>query len=47
MTRQELMAYLTETYGYTGEQLFARYPCFQVFRHRGNKKWFAVLMDIP
>lgn len=47
MNRQELAAYLTDTYGTTGKYLFARYPNFQVFRHTGNQKWFAVLMDIP
>ena len=47
MNRQELEAYLTDTYSCTGEYLFARYPNFQVFRHTGNKKWFTVLMDIP
>ena len=47
MTRSELAAYLTDTYSATGENLFARYPSFQVFRHQGNKKWFAVIMDIP
>ena len=47
MNRQELEAYLTDTYSCTGEYLFARYPNFQVFRHTGNKKWFTVHMDIP
>ena len=47
MTEQELIVYLTDTYGCPGERLFARYPGFQVFRHRDNKKWFAVIMDIP
>ena len=47
MTRSELSAYLSDTYSCAGEHLFARYPSFQVFRHRGNKKWFAVIMDIP
>ena len=47
MTRQKLAAYLTEIYGITGAYLFARYPNFLVFRHTDNKKWFAVLMDIP
>ena len=47
MNRQELTTYLTNAYGITGEQLFARYPNFLVFRHTKNKKWFAVLMDIP
>ena len=47
MNRQELTTYLSETYSTSGENLFVRYPNFQVFRHTGNKKWFAVLMDIP
>ena len=47
MNRRKLAAYLTEVYGIPGENLFARYPDFQVFRHTANKKWFAVLMDIP
>ena len=47
MNRQGLEDYLAETYICVGERLFARYPNFQVFRHTGNKKWFAVLMDIP
>ena len=47
MTRLELAVYLTDTYSVTGEHLFARHPSFLVFRHNGNKKWFAVIMDIP
>ena len=47
MTRPESAFYLTGTYSTTGENLFAKYPSFQVFRHHGNKKWFAVIMDIP
>jgi predicted DNA-binding protein (MmcQ/YjbR family) len=47
MTRLELAAYLTDTYSATGENLFARHPSFQVFRHHWNKKWFSVIMDIP
>ena len=47
MNRQELAAYLTDTYSVEGEHLFAKYPGFLVFRHSGNKKGFAVIMDIP
>ena len=47
MNRQELTAYLTSTYSVEGESLFAKYPSFLVFRHNGNRKWFAVIMDIP
>ena len=47
MTRPELADYLTDTYSATGENLFAKYPSFLVFRQNGNRKWFAVIMDIP
>ena len=47
MNRHDLTFYLTDTYHTSGEYLFARYPNFQVFRHAGSRKWFAVLMDIP
>ena len=47
MTRPELAVYLTDTYGSEAEHLFAKYPSFRVFRHNGNRKWFAVIMDIP
>ena len=47
MNRQALAAYLTDAYGTAGEHLFARYPNFLVFRHSGNRKRFAVIMDIP
>jgi len=47
MTGPELAVWLTDTYSVAGEHLFARYPGFQVFRHTGNKKWFAVIMEIP
>ncbi len=41
-----LAEYLAERYSVTGEYPFTRYPNVQVFRHNGNKKWFAVLMDV-
>ena len=47
MNRQELATYLVDTYSVEGEHLFAKYPSFLVFRHNGNRKWFAVIMDIP
>ena len=46
MNREKLATYLADTYGSEGEHLFAKYPSFLVFRHNGNKKWFAVIMDI-
>lgn len=47
MNRSELEAYITEIYSTEGEHLFDKYPSFLVFRHNGNRKWFAVIMDIP
>jgi len=47
MNRLDLENYISETFSATGEQLFAKYPSFRVFRHLRNRKWFAVIMDIP
>ena len=47
MNRSELEAYITEIYSTEGEHRFDKYPSFLVFRHIGNRKWFAVIMDIP
>ena len=47
MNRSQLAIYLADTYSTQGEHLFAKYPSFLVFRHNGNRKWFAVIMDIP
>ena len=47
MNREKLAVYLTDTYGAEGERLFSRYPSFLVFRQGRNRKWFAVIMDIP
>ena len=47
MNRIELENYISETFSTSGEQLFAKHPGYLVFRHRGSRKWFAVIMDIP
>lgn len=47
MNRLDLENYVNATFGTTGEQFFAKYPSFRVFRHLDNRKWFAVIMDIP
>lgn len=43
----QLDSYISDTYGITAERLFEKYPGFQVYRHINNKKWFAMIMDIP
>ena len=47
MNTADLERYIQEIYGVEGENLFAKYPSFRVFRHRSNRKWFAVIMEIP
>lgn len=47
MNRATLQTYIEETYGATGEYPWVQYPSFAVFRHSSNRKWFAVIMDIP
>lgn len=47
MNRAQLETFLTETYEADIDHPWARYPNYQVFRHRNNKKWFALIMDVP
>ena len=47
MDRDELQTYIKETYSVAGEYPFAKDPATCVFRHRSNRKWFAVMMEIP
>ena len=47
MERAVLDKYITDTYGAVGEYMWEKYPTFAVYRHRNNKKWFAVIMEIP
>ena len=43
----DLEAYIEETFGTEAEHPFAKDPETCVFRHRSNRKWFAVVMVIP
>ena len=47
MNETELENYIAQTYGAKGERLFAKDPATCVFRHQSNRKWFAVIMQIP
>ena len=45
--RERLFAYVGKKYRASPEYLWARYPNYAVLRHRDNRKWFALVMDIP
>ena len=47
MSREELEKYINEKYNIIGENPWVSHPSFEVFRHKSNKKWFAVIMEIP
>ena len=44
--RGSLEAYIRETYAVEAERPWAPESDHTVFRHRGNRKWFAVLMGL-
>ena len=47
MNRLELKQYIAETYGIEPDCPWSKNPNFEVYRHSSNKKWFALIMDIP
>lgn len=47
MNREQFIQYISDEYGIDGEFLWEKYPLFCVFRHSGNRKWFAIVMDVP
>ena len=47
MTKDGLISYVRSTYGAEPEYLWESAPDTFVFRHRNNRKWFAVVMDVP
>ena len=46
MNRLQLEKFIIESYNASPEHLWIKYPSFAVFRHKSNKKWFAVIMRI-
>ena len=47
MTRAKLIQQIAEHYGAEPEYIFRDEPDICVFRHAGNRKWFAIIMKVP
>ena len=47
MNREELEAYIRNHYATLPDYPWADTPRAAVFRHAGNRKWFALLMEVP
>ncbi|QEZ91940.1 MmcQ/YjbR family DNA-binding protein [Proteus sp. CD3] len=46
MQRSDLIEYIKNNYGSDPEYLWRKYPNYVVFRHSGNTKWFAAIIDV-
>lgn len=47
VTRQDILRYAQEAYGTEAEYLWEDTPTAAVLRHKTNRKWYAVLMEVP
>ena len=47
MNREELEAYILNHYSTEPDYPWADTPRAAVFRHVGNRKWFALVMEVP
>lgn len=45
--RNMVLKAAAERYHTEPEHLWAKYPGYEVLRHTDNKKWYAVIMDVP
>ena len=46
MDREEVIRYIAGTYGAQPEYLWSDSPDACIFRHRSNRKWFAIIMNV-
>lgn len=47
MNKKELQEYISDTYSVSPDFPWTSYPSCAVYRHGNNRKWFALVMDIP
>ena len=47
MTRDELQRYIFDHYSTEPDYPWADAPNHAVFRHGSNRKWFALVLDVP
>ncbi len=46
MDRETAIRYIAETYGAAPEYLWSDSPDACIFRHKSNRKWFAIIMNV-
>ncbi len=47
MLRDQILKYALKKYSAEPEYLWAKFPLYAVLRHAENKKWFALIMNVP
>ena len=47
MDRTELEQFIQDNYDITPDYPWIKEPNYKVFRHKSNRKWFALIMEIP
>ena len=45
--REEIFQYVKKKYKVEPDYPFSTAPTYPVLRHKDNRKWFALIMDIP
>jgi len=45
--REDILKYSKENYNTEPERLWKSYPKYEVLRHKTNRKWYAIIMDLP
>ena len=45
--RNMIFSYVSEQYGTEPEYLWAKTPDAAVIRHKGNNKWYGIIMNVP
>lgn len=47
MNREKVIKYINEKYDSLQEFPWEENPTYITFKHKDNKKWFALIMDVP
>ncbi len=45
--REEIEKYIKENYDVLQEYPWNEYPNYTTFKHKNNRNWFALIMDVP
>lgn len=45
--REDVIEYIENQYNVSPEYTFTKFPNYCVFRHKENRKWFGIIMNIP